>query len=603
MDMKVFMDNLAKKEKDSGDSSQTESIDEPDEMDRPAPLTKRLNEFRAIDLGCDVTFLVGDKQKPIHAHKLILACSSDVFKAMFYGLLSEFPHRYANFDHTPVNNKSKHLDLDGNETANDIESNSLGSSSVNSSVSSLSPESGHSVADAEEEYEEEENKIHTVHVVPPTKTRYAATELSLYADRRYPSPIEVVRVPDIAPSAFKKMIDFIYNDFDSKNVHLNENNVMEVLYAAKKYAIDQLVSECVRFLLKGLTASNAVCLLGQARLFHENTLIDRCFEMIDRNTDLSLQPQNVEETDHDTLLELLSRTQLDPSSELVIFNAALSWAKAECERQKIDASIANMREQLGVALKLIRFPRMTVQEFGIVASSSLLTCEEIAEVFMHLTIRPAPAVRYPSGFRCSSRSKHIASRFSSVSSKRYGKRENRVCFTADKDIQLFGLGIYGLNTVKPHTDEDNSAWQCQVEIQLATINNDLSSSYTSPLCVVASNTVFLQGILGDETPLLATFEKPVACRANESYSASMRFVCENAIQTVSGKDGKDHVVVELPFDQKINFKFLSYRHPYGDDGCKSEGQIPSLHFYVQWPDKTAASTPQPPQLNSPTTQL
>lgn len=29
MDMKVFMDNLAKKEKDSGDSSQTESIDEP----------------------------------------------------------------------------------------------------------------------------------------------------------------------------------------------------------------------------------------------------------------------------------------------------------------------------------------------------------------------------------------------------------------------------------------------------------------------------------------------------------------------------------------------------------------------------------------------
>jgi hypothetical protein len=67
---------------------------------------------------------------------------------------------------------------------------------------------------------------------------------------------------------------------------------MEVLYAAKKYAIDQLVSECVRFLLNGLTASNAVCLLGQARLFQENTLIDRCFEMIDRNTDLALLPQS-----------------------------------------------------------------------------------------------------------------------------------------------------------------------------------------------------------------------------------------------------------------------------------------------------------------------
>lgn len=98
----------------------------------------------------------------------------------------------------------------------------------------------------------------------------------------------------------------------------------------------------------------------------------------------------------------------------------------ECERQKIEPTIENMRNQLGAALKLIRFPRMTVQEFGIVASSSLLTCEEIAEVFMHLTIRPPPSVRYPTSFRCSSRSKHSVSRFSSVSSKRYGKRENRV---------------------------------------------------------------------------------------------------------------------------------------------------------------------------------
>lgn len=102
---------------------------------------------------------------------------------------------------------------------------------------------------------------------------------------------------------------------------------------AKKYAIDQLVSECVRFLLNGLTASNAVSLLAQARLFHENTLIERCFEMIDKSTDIALQSQSnvffikliikkynldVEDIDHDTLVQLLKRTQLDPSSELVV---------------------------------------------------------------------------------------------------------------------------------------------------------------------------------------------------------------------------------------------------------------------------------------------
>jgi hypothetical protein len=59
-------------------------------------------------------------------------------------------------------------------------------------------------------------------------------------------------------------------------------------------------------------------MLGQARLFHEKTLIDRCFEIIDRNTDLALQPQNMGEIDHDTLVALIGRTQLDPSSELII---------------------------------------------------------------------------------------------------------------------------------------------------------------------------------------------------------------------------------------------------------------------------------------------
>lgn len=146
------------------------------------------------------TFNIYTSFQSIHAHKLILACSSDVFKAMFYGLLSEFPHRYSNFDHPSPNNKSKRAGLDEDE---EQVSSSLGSvpSSVSSSVSSLSPESGrHSAADAEEEYEESEGfdqerqrpetgfgfhkKIHNVHVAPPTKTRYAATELSMFTDRR-----------------------------------------------------------------------------------------------------------------------------------------------------------------------------------------------------------------------------------------------------------------------------------------------------------------------------------------------------------------------------------------------------------------------------------
>ena len=70
------------------------------------------------------------------------------------------------------------------------------------------------------------------------------------------------------------------------------------------------------------------------------------------------------EVDRNTLMEVLGRSQLDPSSELVVFRAAVSWAEAECERRKIAPVVENLRQALGPALQLIRFPLMDVYEFG-----------------------------------------------------------------------------------------------------------------------------------------------------------------------------------------------------------------------------------------------
>lgn len=125
-----------------------------------------------------------------------------------------------------------------------------------------------------------------------------------------------------------------------------------------------LVSECVRYLLNGLSPCNSVCLLAQARLFQEETLLRQCFEMIDKNTDIALQGSNVTEIDRDTLIEILGRSELDPSSELVIFNAAQAWAEAECHRREIKITVDNLRLCLGPALQLVRFPLMSIQEFG-----------------------------------------------------------------------------------------------------------------------------------------------------------------------------------------------------------------------------------------------
>lgn len=136
------------------------------------------------------------------------------------------------------------------------------------------------------------------------------------------------------------------------------------MFLAKKYDLESLVFECVKYLLNSLSPSNSVCLLAQARFFQEKTLIKQCYKVIDKNTDVALQSENIINIDHDTLVEILKRSELNSSSELVIFNAAKAWAEAECTRRHLKINKENIRLCLGSALELIRFPLMNVYEFG-----------------------------------------------------------------------------------------------------------------------------------------------------------------------------------------------------------------------------------------------
>ncbi|VDN35007.1 unnamed protein product [Gongylonema pulchrum] len=113
-----------------------------------------------------------------------------------------------------------------------------------------------------------------------------------------------VEVPDVTSRAFKTLINFIYSDLNVDTVELDDDFVMQTLYAGFR------------------------------------------------------------DIDHDTLMMLLRRSELEPSSELVIFKAAQSWSEAECERRGLKVTPANKREVLGPALSLIRFPLMAVNEFG-----------------------------------------------------------------------------------------------------------------------------------------------------------------------------------------------------------------------------------------------
>ncbi|VDM39512.1 unnamed protein product [Toxocara canis] len=404
-----------------------------------------------------------------------------------------------------------------------------------------------------------------------------------------PNGRTLIEVPDVTPSAFTTLVNFLYTDLNTDDVKLDDDAVMHTLYAAKKYDVRTLIFACVRYLMSCLTASNAVCLLAQARFFDEPFLMKRCFQMIDENTDEALASPGLRDIDRDTLAAILERSQLDPSNELIIFKAAQAWSEAECERQHLEVTPDNQRTLLGPVLSLIRFPLMTVHEFGEAASSSLLTCEEIAQVFLHLTVIPRPPVSYPTGLRCNGRSKHVVQRFPSLSGKRCNKRENRFCFTADRDILVSGFGIYGFVPItKPHISFMDPTvaleWQAQVEIQLSACS-DARESTPNTNFASAAETVLLKGIMGDVKPLVACFSKPIQVPANVNYTAGMKFMSDATVQTYGGKDGVEFATVQLPFDESVTFHFQCFKNSYGnEDVSRFEGQLPEIHFFVQWPE-------------------
>ncbi|KAL3076326.1 hypothetical protein niasHS_013597 [Heterodera schachtii] len=612
-------------------------------------LTSRLNAFRLKDVGCDVAFVVGEEKEQLKAHKLVLGASSAVFFAMFYGPLGssfvgtaipqiayEVPQIVHESTTTtaaghqkaaqPTDEGEEYYEEEyeedeyeeGEEREEEAENISGDGSCSNSLASSL--EGDHLLR--------EPPKVFTTphHPPPPPaavhshhqqqrqpqfpfdgkrhfsngfhghaklghKTVQAIGDSQQLAAELAKQGLQVICAPDCEPKSFAILIDFVYSDFDVRSLsvrgQLTDDNVMNTLYAAKKYAIDALVTECVRYCTARLTATNAVSLLAQARLFDEGTLVEQCYQVIDQNTDLALDAANVADIDRVTLINVLGRSQLDPSSELIIFNAAKAWAEAECARRGTERNMESMRKCLGPAMQLIRFSLMDVNEFGLAASSSLLTCEEIAEVFLHLTVRPRPQCRFSArGFRANSRSKHIVQRFSALSSKRCTRRENKICFTADRDVLISGVAIYGANQSGSRMITDDSTaktnWEHKVAIKLELV----ADLYGSPLEQLASNELLMSGKFGDPTPLVAQFAEPVPCVANNTYLVTARFMTEEGVSTFQGKEGQAVVAVELPFDQTVRFKFQAWRNGlWNDDGGRSEGQIPALHFLIQWPEE------------------
>ncbi|XP_047736582.1 BTB/POZ domain-containing protein 6-B isoform X2 [Hyalella azteca] len=360
---------------------------------------------------------------------------------------------------------------------------------------------------------------------------------------------EEVIVPDVEPQAFLTLLRYLYCD----EVVVEADTVLATLYAAKKYLVPHLAAQCVKYLEVSLTARNACLLLSQSRLFEEPELMTRCWEVIDAQAEMALQSDGFVDIDYPTLLSVLSRETLN-CREIVLFEAALNWAEAECERQGLECTPVNKRKVLGEALSLIRLPCMELTEFANgAAQSGLLSLQETTDLFLYFTAFNKPAVSYPTKHRTGLR-KQVCHRFQSCAYRsnqwRYRGRVDSINFMVDRRIFVVGFGLYG---------SSSGAADYTVRIELKKYGEVLASHSTK----------FFSD--GSSTTFPVYFPHPVQVERDVYYTASA--ILDGTELSYFGQEGVSEV--SLPC---VSFMFHCSSESTNGTGVQG-GQIPELIFY------------------------
>ncbi|MFH4976217.1 hypothetical protein AB6A40_002926 [Gnathostoma spinigerum] len=348
--------------------------------------------------------------------------------------------------------------------------------------------------------------------------------------------VQVVHVTDVKAEAFETLINFLYSDYTDNYSKVDDADVLDTLHAAKKYGVYPLEVACTRQ-MGVLTPGSAVALLEQARRLESHELAIRCFAKIDEDTDEALASERFLAVDHGTMKAIIERSQISPSNELIVLKAVNEWSKAECARQKLEPTQSNKRMVIGDVLTCIRFPLMTVSEFGEAANMNLLTDPETGAIFRYISAiqhqHSDSVLPYPSTPRSIGRSKYVVKRFATISKNPVKKIRSSIWFIVDHEILVTGLGIYGI--IQGDLSNETNEWSTSAEIELACCSHHMGWKERS--------IVMLKGICGDDRPILARFKNPVRITANMPHRATVMF--KDDIETYGGMNGMEDIQVEV----------------------------------------------------------
>eukprot|EP00462_Mataza_sp_D1_P024806 CAMPEP_0175126378 /NCGR_PEP_ID=MMETSP0087-20121206/3816_1 /TAXON_ID=136419 /ORGANISM="Unknown Unknown, Strain D1" /LENGTH=605 /DNA_ID=CAMNT_0016408275 /DNA_START=42 /DNA_END=1859 /DNA_ORIENTATION=+ len=192
---------------------------------------------------------------------------------------------------------------------------------------------------------------------------------------------DIIEIKDVSPLGFSTLLTFIYTD----RVSLKSENLLEVLFAAKKYQLDGLIKACMTNLRDDLTTSNCCSFLKSAPAWMDETSV--ILQYIYENADQVLLLGDVPDLAPELVETILQANELD-LEEVDVFKFLLRWAKHEVQKNSkkpanINAAVKALLTSNGF-LQHIRFPIITADQLAVtVAPTGLLSVAQINELFRY----------------------------------------------------------------------------------------------------------------------------------------------------------------------------------------------------------------------------
>ena len=150
-----------------------------------------------------------------------------------------------------------------------------------------------------------------------------------------------VEISECEYESLLELFRFMY----SNEVKVNADNVLQLMYLAKKYMLPFLADKCSAYLQENLSASNVFTVLPEAPKYEEQDLLDHCWKVIEKETEEAVTSDGFVTVER-SLLEGMMEKRMNSLNikEVELFKAVDRWAEKECEKQGLVADGSGEKE-------------------------------------------------------------------------------------------------------------------------------------------------------------------------------------------------------------------------------------------------------------------